>query len=134
MINDQEKAQLTELALQHQSWDPNQGWTLDETGNPKHTHFLNAAQSIENDPETQKVSRTEISPEAYVSTVFLSIDHAFGGGLPILFETMIFGGPLDGYQWRYHVRVQAERGHQKAVELAQLAETDPVAARAKADA
>lgn len=27
-----------------------------------------------------------------VSTVFLAIDHAFGDGPPVLYETMIFGG------------------------------------------
>lgn len=136
MISDQEKAQLTELALQHQTHDhdPNQGWVLDEAGNPKHTHFLNAAPLMENNPETRKIARTEISPEVYVSTVFLSINHNFGGGLPLLFETMIFGGPLDRCQWRYNVRAQAERGHRRAVELAQLAETDPEAARVQASA
>ena len=27
-----------------------------------------------------------------VSTVFLGVDHSFGDGSPMLFETMIFGG------------------------------------------
>jgi hypothetical protein len=31
-----------------------------------------------------------------VSTVFLGLNHTFNGGRPVLFETMIFGGPLDG--------------------------------------
>lgn len=30
-----------------------------------------------------------------VSTVFLGLNHSHGGGEPILFETMVFGGPLD---------------------------------------
>lgn len=38
---------------------------------------------------------------AEVSTVFLGIDHCFGGSPPMLFETMIFGGPHDGEQWRH---------------------------------
>jgi len=34
--------------------------------------------------------------EADVSTVFLVVDHSFGfGGRPMLFETMVFGGPYD---------------------------------------
>ena len=31
-----------------------------------------------------------------VSTVFLGLDHAILGESPLLFETMVFGGPLDG--------------------------------------
>jgi hypothetical protein len=35
-----------------------------------------------------------------VSTVFLGLDHSFGGPIPLLFETMIFGGALDGTMFR----------------------------------
>lgn len=53
----------------------------------------------------------------YVSTVFLGIDHNhFGDGPPVLFETMIFGGPLDELQWRYHTLEQAQVGHQVIVQ------------------
>jgi hypothetical protein len=38
--------------------------------------------------------------ESRISTVFLGIDHSFHGGPPILWETMIFGGPLDCEQDR----------------------------------
>jgi hypothetical protein len=30
-----------------------------------------------------------------ISTVFLGLDHSFGRGAPLLFETMVFGGELD---------------------------------------
>lgn len=51
-----------------------------------------------------------------VSTVFLGIDHNFGGeGLPILFETMVFGGPLDQEQVRYSTWNEAEAGHKAIV-------------------
>lgn len=53
-----------------------------------------------------------------VSTVFLGLDHSFGGAAPILFETMIFGGPHDQYQDRYSTREEALAGHQKALALA----------------
>lgn len=59
--------------------------------------------------------------KARVSTVFLGLDHNFQRGEPILFETMIFGGPLDGEMWRYHTYDQAERGHAEAVRQAQAA-------------
>jgi len=49
-----------------------------------------------------------------VSTIFLGIDHGFGGGPPVLFETMIFsGGDRDG--WRWHTRAQAIAGHDQIV-------------------
>jgi hypothetical protein len=54
-----------------------------------------------------------------VSTVFLGLDHSFGGGPPVLWETMIFGGPLDQRrQWRYRSKLEALRGHEAAVALA----------------
>lgn len=46
-----------------------------------------------------------------VSTVWIGIDMGFGGGPPIIFETMVFGGPLDQAQERYSTRQQAEDGH-----------------------
>lgn len=53
----------------------------------------------------------------HVSTVFiLGINHALGNGDPLLFETMIFDGPMDGYQVRYSTWEQAELGHKKALE------------------
>jgi hypothetical protein len=57
-----------------------------------------------------------------VSTVFLGLDHnPFHEGDPLLFETMIFGGPLDCATWRYASYDQAERGHQEAVTQAKIA-------------
>lgn len=52
-----------------------------------------------------------------VSTVFLGLNHNFGVGEPILFETMIFGGKHDEYQERYCTWEEAEEGHKKALEL-----------------
>jgi hypothetical protein len=46
-----------------------------------------------------------------VSTVFLGLDHSWGHGPPVLWESMIFGGPLDGEQQRYSSREEALLGH-----------------------
>lgn len=47
-----------------------------------------------------------------VSTVFLGLDHRFGGhGMPILWETIVFGGPLDGEGQRYSSKEAAVAGH-----------------------
>jgi len=50
-----------------------------------------------------------------ISTVFLGLDHSFGKGPPLLFETMIFGGKFDSYQERYSTWEQAEAGHLRAI-------------------
>lgn len=53
-----------------------------------------------------------------VSTVFLGIDHNFcNEGAPVLFETMVFGGPLDSEMERYCTRQEAEQGHARMLEL-----------------
>ena len=61
-----------------------------------------------------------------ISTVFLGIDHNFDGGIPILWETMIFGGEHDGYCRRYSSKSDALEGHALAVLIAK-GETTPEA-------
>lgn len=70
------------------------------------------------------IARTELPNDVMVSTVFLGIDHNFGGGPPILFETMIFGGPLDEAQYRYTTREIALIGHEAAVVEAKAASNE----------
>jgi hypothetical protein len=53
-----------------------------------------------------------------VSTVFLGLDHNYGEGPPVLFETMIFGGDHNEYQERYCTWEEAEAGHEEACKLA----------------
>ena len=67
------------------------------------------------------VAQTVISKGIHVSTVFLGLDHSFGEGPPLVFETMIFGGELDQYQERYSTYQQAEAGHLKACREARKA-------------
>ncbi len=59
-----------------------------------------------------------VKNDIQISTVFLGIDHSFGGGLPLLFETMIFGGEHDEYQQRYSTWEDAENGHAEACKFA----------------
>ncbi|MAF42608.1 MAG: hypothetical protein CMI54_00375 [Parcubacteria group bacterium] len=59
------------------------------------------------------------SSEHTVSTVFLGIDHSFGGGKPLLFETMIFwedANDYEEYQERYSTWEEAEAGHKRAID------------------
>lgn len=53
--------------------------------------------------------------EVRISTVFLGLDHSYGDGAPILFETMIFGGDFDGSQERYCTKAEAAIGHERWV-------------------
>lgn len=50
-----------------------------------------------------------------ISTVWLGLDHQWGDGPPLIFETMVFGGEHDGEMRRYSTREQAERGHEAMV-------------------
>jgi hypothetical protein len=56
--------------------------------------------------------------DVHVSTVFIGLDHSWGDGPPLLFETMIFGGPHDGYQKRCSTWQEAEGMHSQAMKLA----------------
>jgi len=72
----------------------------------------------------RRIARTQID-DVSVSTVFLGLDHSFGGSTPILFETMVFGGPLDQEQERYATRKEAQAGHDKMVERVKEAACTP---------
>ena len=68
--------------------------------------------------------------EISVSTVFLGLDHNYGGkGPPLLFETMIFGGPHDGACSRTGTRTDALRQHRAtcALVLPPKEKVDPAA-------
>ena len=60
--------------------------------------------------ENRRVDETEVDG-ARVSTVFLVLDHSFDEGVPVLFETMVFGGVLDMEQDRYCTWDEAVAGH-----------------------
>jgi len=71
-----------------------------------------------------RVDFTQVNSECSVSTVFMGLDHRyFGEGPPVLFETMIFGGPpeIDERQWRWCSWDDAEVGHKTVVRIARAA-------------
>jgi len=68
------------------------------------------------------VAKTQVG-DFRVSTVFLGIDHNFGDGPPLIFETMVFdrdGG--DVWMERWSTWAQAELGHMEAVERVERGE------------
>ena len=84
-------------------------YVLDAAGNPKPEPDL-MAWSKWFEKGDRVVAKTSVG-EAEVSTVFLGLDHSFGGSAPLLYETMVFGGPFDGEQERYATKDQAQAGH-----------------------
>lgn len=97
----------------------------------KEPDLLKWAEFIEN-MRNRQVSLT-ILDDIFISTVFLGLDHNFGSGRPLLFETMVFknkeshdtfnGRPysyhesLDEFTQRYPTYGLAQKGHQKIVTL-----------------
>lgn len=72
--------------------------------------------------DARVIAYTEITSECRISTIFIGIDHRmYGTGPPVLFETMVFGGPLDQHQWRYASYDDAQTGHKMAVAKAREA-------------
>lgn len=90
---------------------------LDNEGNPVAENDLSAWGSwYQDNPDQRRLANDKIG-DVRISTVFLGLDHSFGGGEPVLWETMIFEGQHDGYQERYTSKGKALEGHKKAVEL-----------------
>jgi hypothetical protein len=59
----------------------------------------------------QFVNDENVHEEISVSTVFLGINHNWGDGPPILYETMVFGGGLAGEGIRCSTRKEAKAQH-----------------------
>jgi hypothetical protein len=97
-------------------------YTLDELKNPVPCEDCHEwARQLAN--HEIKVVQQDYVGAAWVSTVFLGIDHNFiGGGPPILFETMVFGLHLiEGFKFmdrdtrRYATWRDAEIGHAEII-------------------
>jgi hypothetical protein len=57
---------------------------------------------------------------AEVSTVWLGLNHQWGDGPPLIFETMVFGAAelgLDQWCERYSTKAQAVAGHERVVTM-----------------
>jgi hypothetical protein len=68
---------------------------------------------------SRRVARTKVTDAADpsksfdVSTVFIGLDHGFGDGPPLIFESMTFaeGDSMDEMCERYSTETQARQGH-----------------------
>ena len=68
-------------------------YILDENHQPVKASTLTWARCLEMSDRQVALSETELHE---VSTVFLGLDHSFGNGPPILFETMVFARERGG--------------------------------------
>ena len=96
-------------------------YILDANNNTVEVDLLTWGRWLQENINERIVGYTEITSQVRVSTVFLGLDHRFPGmkeGPPILFETLVFGGPLDGEGNRYSSWDDAETGHKAFVRIA----------------
>ena len=75
--------------------------------------LMSWAKWLETSRDECRVASTGIG-DVRVSTVFLGLDHQYGDGPPLLFETMVFA-PNECYCERCSTWEQAEAEHEKAV-------------------
>ena len=94
-------------------------YILNDKGEPIPCYDLMAWARWFEESRHQRIVKQEVIGQSKVSTVFLSLDHSWGADDPVLWETMVFGGPLDQEQDRCSGnREQAEAMHAKMVEKA----------------
>jgi hypothetical protein len=60
--------------------------------------------------------------DVHVSTVWLGLNHNWGPGPPLIFETMVFGGVRDEDCWRYPSQAAALAGHDQVVTMVREAQ------------
>ena len=91
-------------------------WYILKRGEPikakssKHYHYWSSNSKY-------KCVKQEHIDDIFISTVFLGLDHSLGSNIPVLWETMIFGGEHDQYQERYTSYKDAFEGHQLALNV-----------------
>ena len=94
-------------------------YILDENHTPRVADVIEAGIWMEK-KDNIIVKKTQVDKNILVSTVFISLDHSFEINkkhIPILFETMIFGGEYDQYQERYETWDQALEGHEECIQM-----------------
>ena len=77
------------------------------------------AASFEQRESMKRVAETTLPNGRWVSTVWLGLNHSFGAGQPLIFETMVFPGPEDLHELdcdRYSTEADAVAGHARLCE------------------
>lgn len=94
-------------------------YILDENNKPIRSTIVEYGKQIEENPERKAVKQERID-DIFISTMLLGLDHAWNSDIPVLWETMIFGGEHDQYMDRYTSYEDALEGHQQALKLIDL--------------
>ena len=98
-------------------WEDNTNPYYDKDGEP-----ITFQEYVNRDQEYKRVAETTVVDGRWVSTVWLGLDHNYGDGKPLIFETMVFksertlGGSYE-YQVRYHTEEEALIGHKITIEF-----------------
>lgn len=98
-------------------------YILDDENKPVRSTIVDCSMWLQNNPERKAVKQEHIG-NIFISTVFLGLDHAWNSDIPVLWETMIFGGKHNQYQDRYTSHEDALEGHQKAINLVNSTENE----------
>lgn len=98
------------------------GYWYDKLGNPI---SVRGWERLQEDPAYKVVAQHQVG-DAWVSTVWLGLDHRFGEGPPLIFETMVFGGRLSDELERYSTEAQAWEGHAVMVGRVREVQGEPV--------
>jgi hypothetical protein len=98
-------------------------WYILENGKARPATLQEAVKQLA-DIDSRRIDSTTISDDCVVSTVFLTLDHNLSDeGPPILFETLVFGGPHDGTMWRSSALGQAKKIHWEIVDSLRTGQT-----------
>ena len=93
-------------------------WILQNLRSKQVSYFEYAAWVETNN---RRIDLTQIG-EVRVTTEFRGVDQGWGEGPPLLFETTVSGGPLDGLKWQYATLGEAKQGHHDAAEEVRTAD------------
>lgn len=88
----------------------------DKDGTPI-SDMMTWAKKIE-DRSYKRVAETTLSNGKWVSTVWLGLNHQYGDGPPLIFETMVFKSKNDMNELdieRYSTLEEAKAGHERMV-------------------
>jgi hypothetical protein len=100
----------------------NDHYILNAGGEPvAEPDFFKWAAWFERSGDERRVAQTVVG-DVCVSTVFLALDHSFGEGPPVLWETMIFRAGRAEEMRRYTSRADAVRGHEELAACVAAAE------------
>lgn len=84
---------------------------------------MHAYAELHGDMGYKRVAEDTLPDGRWISTVWLGIDHQYGDGAPLIFETMVFPSKsnlLDEYCERYSTEEEALAGHAHVLERLRL--------------